>query len=143
MDVDTMREKVAALRAEADAADARADSATPGGLRGYDSAILSGIRRKPNAKLDTARHAAYDRAAAAVLALNRAERDLALAERRAEIEAQLAALPVVTPTALASANWARTSKGWASVKRVNRKTVTLSAYGCDWKVPHAAIMEVR
>lgn len=132
-------------RARLERARAQSEAATPGGLSGYDPAVLSGIRRKRNAKADAQRYAAYDREAAAAVALVEAERRVKVLEEgihRAERDAATKAL--VTAEALAAATHVRTRSGWFEVVRVSAKTVTVDA---GWlgvmRVQHAQILEVK
>lgn len=127
----------------AKAADARAESATPGGLSGYDPAILSGIRRKPNPKADERRWAAYDRQAKSAGDLVKAR------DRRDELAARIAAAEkdAAAPRdldSLAPGDIVRDSVGWHRVVRVNAKSVTVET-GYSWtdRIPHERVIETR
>ena len=118
------------------------DAVTPGGRTGYDTAILSGIRRKHNAKADTRRYNAYDREAAAYRELYAATTSLHVAESRiAALAEKEAAVGLVVPT---DACLVRDSYGWHRVIRVNAKSVSVET-GYSWTdlIPLNSILEVR
>lgn len=130
-------------RALYERASTAAENATPGGRTGYDPAILSGIRRKPNHKADRARWSAYDREAEAYHRLEKAEAELARAravEARAERDA---AAPRDIP-GLRVGDLVRTGSGWHRVARVNAKSVSVET-GYSWtdRVTHDQIIETR
>jgi hypothetical protein len=139
------RETVTRLEAQVAAAEARSEAATPGGQTGYDPAILSGIRRKPNHKADARRLAAYDREAAAWRDLEAARADLACLERRAEREAaEAAARAELTPEAIKAARFVRDRTGWHKVVRVSAKSVTVET-GYSWtdRIALDKVLEVK
>ena len=118
------------------------DAVTPGGRSGYDPAILSGIRRWPNAKADTRRYNAYDREAAAHRELYAATDSLQVAESRiAALAEREAAADLVVP---ADACLVRDSYGWHRVIRVNAKSVSVET-GYSWtdRIPLANVLEAR
>jgi hypothetical protein len=135
--------ELASLETKADKAHAAANGATPGGVVGYDSAILSGIRRKPNHKKDAARFASYDREAAAVIALETCREEVQTLERRIERETRNAPVPF-TAEELKAATHIRAHHGWHKVVRVNAKTVSVET-GYSWmdRIKIEAIREVR
>lgn len=126
-------------------AGSRSESATPGGLVGYDSAVLSGIRRKPNHKADVRRFAAYDREAAAWAELNAAEKELAHVRSTIEQQAREAAeKSVVTPEAIAAARFIRTRSGWHKVVRVSPKSITVETpWSWTERIARDKVLEVR
>lgn len=122
---------------------AAAEAATPGGLTGYDPAILSGIRRKPDRKGDERRWAAYDRQAEVAVRLDEYRRDReVLVARIARAEADAAAPRDLT--SLRPGDAVRDSTGWHRVVRVNAKTVTVET-GWSWtdRIPHERVIETR
>lgn len=139
------REKIARLEARLTGASAASESATPGGLTGYDPAVLSGIRRKANHKADARRFAAYDREAAAWRELDTERLRLKALERGAARAAQDAAdRALVTPDAIKAAAFVRDSFGWHRVVRVSAKSVTVkTAYSWDERIAVAKILETR
>src|SRR5690625_4265698 len=106
-----------------------AENATPGGLTGYDPAILSGVGHR-GTKSDERRWSAYDREAQAEADLTRARRDrdiLAARIERMERDAKAHRdLDSLTPGDLV-----RDSVGWHRVVRVNAKSVTVET-GYSW-----------
>ena len=123
-------------------ADRSVDAVTPGGRTGYDPAILSGIRRKPNHKADTRRYNAYDREAAAYRELYAATDSLHVAESRiAALAEKEAAADLVVP---ADARLVRDSLGWHRVIRVNAKSVSVET-GYSWtdRIPMSNVLETR
>ena len=123
-------EKVERLDLKADTARAKSESATVGGLAGYDPAVLSGISRKPNHKATRARFAAYDREAAATLALMDAEREVD-ALTKAVARAHRVYLVKFTAADLVAARFVRDRFGWHRVVRVSAKSVTVET-GYSW-----------
>jgi len=118
------------------------DAVTPGGRTGYDTAILSGIRRKHNAKADTRRYNAYDREAAAYAEHAAATASWRVAESRiAALAEKEAAVGLVVP---ADACLVRDSYGWHRVIRVNTKSVSVET-GYSWtdRIPLANVLEAR
>lgn len=137
------KEKMAALEAKCGQASDKAESATPGGLTGYDPALLSGIRRKPDHKKDARRHASYDREAAAYRELAECQREVQALEARIAYAERTKPVPF-TPEELAAAKAVRTSTGWHRVVRVNAKSVTVET-GYSWTDRHPTnqILEVK
>ena len=118
------------------------DAVMPGGRTGYDPAILSGIRRKHNAKADTRRYNAYDREAAAYAEHAAATAAWRVAESRiAALAEREAAADLVVPT---DARLVRDSLGWHRVIRVNAKSVSVeSGYSWTDRIPLANVLEAR
>ena len=106
---------------------------TPGRLAdgSYDSAALSGIRRKPNRKADDRRYNAYSRAAEAQKNLDSLRNEV----RRLELELASAVKErdrtVYTAEDMAGAVLVRDQFGWHKVAKVNRKTVAVRT-GYSW-----------
>ena len=109
-----------------------------------DTAIGSGIRRKPNARADTARFNRYDREADTFLAYDVAVKHVAVLERA------LAAAIVerdrvrFTRDDVVGASEVCTRFGWYPVVKVNRTTVSVST-GFSWtdKIPLEDILAIR
>ena len=118
------------------------DAVTPGGRTGYDTAILSGIRRKPNAKADTRRYNAYALEAAAHRELDAAKSAMHTATIRvATLAEKEAAADLVVP---ADACLVRDSYGWHRVIRVNAKSVSVeSGYSWTDRIPMSNVLETR
>lgn len=137
------RRKLDSLREKAEVANRAASAATPGGLHGYDPAILSGIRRRPNHKADARRMAAYDREAAAVRELAEQERRVAAAEQRVK-RARLDAAAPCDLDALKPGWLVRDRHGWHRVVRVSAKSVSVET-GYSWtdRIPYDRIVETR
>ena len=134
--------RVARAQVAVGKADRSVDAVTPGGRTGYDPAILSGIRRKPNHKADTRRYNAYDREAAAYRELYAATASWRVAEFRiAALAEKEAAADLVVP---AGARLVRDSYGWHRVIRVNAKSVSVET-GYSWtdRIPLANVLEAR
>ena len=143
--IEKARSTVARLERALGVAESRSESATPGGLTGHDSAILSGIRRKKNPKADARRLAAYDREAALLHDLERARRDLAALEAVAARDAAEASTKAeLTLDAIRSARLVRDRYGWHKVVRVSAKSVTVET-GFSWteRIPLEKILEAR
>ena len=109
-----------------------------------DAAIGSGIRRRPNARADTARFTRYAREADAFVAYDVAVKHVTGLEM-----ALLAAIVerdrvLLTRDDLLGAKHVRTSLGWYPVVRVNAKTVSVST-GFSWtdKIPLEDVLEIR
>lgn len=139
------RERVVKLERQSETARSRSESSTPGGLSGYDSAILSGIRRKPNPKADARRFASYDREAAAHRELEQARRALATLEARAAREtAEVTVKATLTIDAIRAARFVRDRSGWHKVVRVSAKSVTVET-GYSWtdRIALDKVLEVR
>lgn len=137
------RAKLQSAQERAAAADAAANAATPGGLRGYDPAVLSGIRRRPNPRADARRFAAYDRAASAGRALEEQERRVRVAERRLEQAKRDAAAPCDLD-GIGPGWFVRDRHGWHRVVRVNKTTVSVETpWSWTDRVPMDRIVETR
>lgn len=135
----------ALTRAEAEYArhEASAKSHTFGGSD--DPGVLSGIRRKPNAKADRARWNAYSRAAASVREVFDLRKQVELLESRLEREGHDATTKaLVTPERLKGARLVRDRHGWHTLVRVNAKSVSV-ATGYSWvdRIALDDILEVR
>ena len=144
--LEAARDKAVRRVARAQIAVARAarsvDAVTPGGRTGYDTAILSGIRRKHNAKADARRYNAYAREAAAYRELYAAKSAMHTATIRvATLAEEEAAADLVVP---ADARLVRDSYGWHRVIRVNAKSVSVET-GYSWtdRIPLANVLETR
>ena len=109
---------------------AAAEAATPGGLTGYDPAILSGIRRKPDRKGDERRWAAYDRQAEVAVRLDGYRKDREVLVARIARAERDAAAPRDLDS-LKPGDAVRDSSGWHRVARVNAKSVTVET-GYSW-----------
>ena len=120
------------------------EAATPGGLTGYDSAVLSGIRRKANPKATARRFNAYDRESALAVELVGAEKTVALLERRLAAAVTERDRVLLTREDLLGARGIRDAFGWHKVVKVNTKTVSVAtAYSWTEKIPFGEIREVR
>jgi len=107
---------------------------------GGDPGVLSGIRRKKNAKADARRFAAYDREAAAWAALPSLETSVTILENRIaerdrvryDREDIVGALFILT-------RW-----GWKKVRTVNKVTVSVES-GYSWadKVAFDQVLQVK
>ena len=137
-------EKHEALLLVAERLRERSGAMTPGGLVGYDSALLSGVRRKPDHKADRSRQAAYDRESAAWASAAAQEEVVSMVAHRLAVAEKIATLPEVTPELLADAKAVRDRFGWHLVARVNAKSVTVeTAYSWTDRIPHDQILEVK
>ena len=126
------------MDAEAEQADKAATA-----VLGDDVAVASGVRRKPNARADAKRWAAYDRAAAAATKAYTAGMQVAYLHRLlAQAEADEAAtvdLPSLRPGDLV-----RTDLGWHRVVRRNAKSVTVETpWSWHDRIPNHRIRETR
>ena len=139
------RERVTRLESQVIAAEARSISVTVGGLTGYDPAVLSGIRRKPNPKADARRFTAYDREAALYHDLEQARRDLAALEATAARDvAEATAKAALTPETVLAARYVRDRFGWHRIVRVNAKSVTVeTVYSWTDRIALTDVLEVR
>lgn len=127
-------------------ANVSAERVTPGRLAdgSYDSAVLSGIRRKPNRKADDRRWNAYGRAAEAQIKLDTLRNDVRV------LEIQLAAAIKdrdrvrVTAEDLAGALAVRDEYGWHKVAKVNKTTVSVET-GYSWtdRIPLEKVLQVH
>lgn len=143
--IETARAKLAAAEQRAGLARRRSEAATPGGLVGYDSAVMSGISRRASPKSDARRMAAYDAEAASFLALDKLQREVACLEKAAVREARDAAdRAQVTPEGIRAAAYVRDSHGWHQVRRCNRTTVSVET-GYSWvdRIAFGKILETR
>ena len=113
------------LRQQAEQADQRA-----GGILGDDMAVVSGIRRKPNAKADNRRFAAYDKAADLWLAWKAADKERDILEWQLD-QANRDAIAHRDIDSLRPGSLVRTDLGWHRVVRVNRVSVSV-ATGYSW-----------
>ena len=133
------RHTIAELEAALTAATAKADRLRQqaeqsdqhaGGILGDDMAVVSGIRRKPNAKADARRYAAYSKAADLWLAWKAADKDRAALEWQLNQAHRDANAPRDLDT-LRPGSLIRTDTGWYRVVRVNRVSVSV-ATGYSW-----------
>lgn len=140
------QEKLAYLESRQARLDGRATAATPGQLADgtWDSAVLSGISRKPNPKKTAARFRTYDLAASGQKDVDDArwlvtslERQLAAAEAEAT-RVQL------TRDDIKGATHVRTERGWHRIARLNPTTVSVET-GYSWtdRHPYSKILEAR
>lgn len=137
------REALTVLEEEIEAAHQHSENATVGGLSDYDPAILSGIRRKPNAKKDARRYAAYDREAEASRRLIDARKRVAVLQGTLDYLRRTAPVPF-TDDDLKHAALVRDDMGWHKVARVNAKSVSvLTGYSWVDRIPIEQVLEVR
>lgn len=138
------REKRAQLQLKVDAARRVSEGATAGGLTGYDSAVLSGIRRKANPRATARRYAAYDRESALAVLLVAAEREVVILDNRLSHAVSEANRVRFNRADVMGAQLIRTELGWAKVRRVNAKTVSVDS-GYSWAdlIPFDDVLEVR
>lgn len=137
------RATLARLEGQSASAQRAADAATPGGLRDYDPAILSGIRRRPNRKADDRRFAAYDRAAAVSRELTEQERRVRVAERQV-IEAKRNEAAPCDIDGLQPGWLVRDRSGWHRVVRANAKSVSVETpWSWTDRIPLDRILETR
>lgn len=131
------------LRTRAGVARGKAEAHTPGGSVGYDPAVLSGIRRKPDHKKDARRYASYDREAAIWRELVACEAEVGLLKSHIVTRDKNKPIPF-TPEELKSARAIRTTLGWHKVAKVNAKSVSVET-GYSWTDRYALdkILEVR
>lgn len=141
-ELDAKMAALASLEARLAQASAKSESATPGGLTSYDSAVLSGIRRKPNRKADQRRWDAYTRESNLALAVDEARESIAGIERYIERVRALPDPPTIEQ--IKAASIVRDEFGWHSVVRVNAKSVTV-ATGFSWtdRIALPAILDAR
>jgi hypothetical protein len=137
------QERAAAMEKRLGLASAASDRATPGGRTGYDPAILSGIRRKPNHKADARRFAAYDREAAAWRELEAQRDEVRRLEAMHRREVRDAEAPRDVES-LEPGHYVRDSSGWHRVVRVNAKSVSVET-GYSWvdRIALDRIIETR
>lgn len=139
------RQECERLRAASEQADRRAEAVTPGGLRGYDPAVLSGVTRsrKRGAAQRERRFAAYDAQAGAGRALRAQEQRVAALERQLE----RARRDEVAPCDLDAVGrgWlVRDRHGWHRVVRVNAKTFSVETpYSWTDRIPRDRVIETR
>lgn len=131
------RTKAAALRLKAEAL------SKPQNEYETDMAIVSGIRRKPNARADARRQARFQREAEAWRAVERADKDVERLEWSLRHALRHATVPF-TDDELKAARVIRTRSGWHKVVRVNAKSVSV-ATGYSWtdRVALSSVLEVR
>lgn len=137
------REKLEDLRKQHHARRQASERATPGGLTGYDPAILSGLSRRPNPRATDHRFDAYDREAAASRRVTEQEKVVAGLERRLGKAISDAKAPCeldkVTKGWLVRDRW-----GWHRVVRVNRKSVSVETpYTWTDRIALDRIIETR
>lgn len=113
------------LRQQATAADQRA-----GGILGDDMAVVSGIRRKPNARADARRYDAYSKASELWLAWKAADKERDTLEWQLDQAHRDAKAPRDIDS-LRPGSLVRTDLGWHRVVRVNRVSVSV-ATGYSW-----------
>jgi len=107
---------------------------------GNDPGILSGIRRKKNAKADAKRFAAYDREAAAWAAIPALELAVMLIENRiAERDRVRFHRDDIVGALFILTKW-----GWKKVRTVNKVTVSVDS-GYSWadKVAFDQVLQVK
>ena len=136
------RALVADLERRVEQARARSAAVTPGG---GDPGSLSGVRRRPNRRMDVRRFSAYDREADLTRALTRARADLQRLESTAARQsAEAAARATVDPSEVVAGRMVRTRHGWHRVVRVNAKSLTVATpYSWTERIPLHAVLEVR
>lgn len=141
--LDSEREKLSRFEAKVLAGRRSSEAATPGGLTGYDSAVLSGVRRRPNHRADRRRVAAYDREAAASMEVVRQERVVEGLERQLERAKRDEAAPC--DLAAIKPGWlVRDRYGWHRVVRASKKSVTVeTAYSWTERIDRGKIVETR
>lgn len=121
---------------------ARSEAATPGGLIGYDPAILSGLRRKPNPKRDEARRNAYSREASAYRAAENAATEVTYL--KATLKRLDAEPPAPTLEQIKAALYVRDRFGWHRIVKVNTKSVSVeSGYSWTDRIALKDILEAR
>ena len=122
----------------------RSESATVGGLTGYDSAVLSGIRRKRNTKSDERRWSAYDREADASQHVADLTSKVASYERAWRHAVKERDRVPFTRDELTGAFAVRDQFGWHKVRKVNTKTVSVDS-GYSWAdlIPLDKILDYR
>ena len=131
---------LAVVQAQVDAINARAAARH---WTETDSAIGSGIRRKPNGKADSARFNRYDREAATFAELTKAEEAVRIAKVRIATATRNTPIPF-SAGELKAAVVIRTAMGWHKVAKVNAKSVSVET-GYSWvdRIPLEKIIEVR
>ncbi|MFW7414734.1 hypothetical protein [Demequina sp. SO4-18] len=143
--IEAARDRLASAEKALAKAESRSRANTPGGLENYDSAILSGIRRKPNPKADARRFNAY--AAEAQLSqvvvderstLERLER------QKASEEADAASRSRLDLSEIRPGHAVRDKYGWHRVVKVNAKSVAVET-GYSWtdRIAKDQIIEAR
>ena len=134
----TLEQKLTAAQERLAAARALADNLTD--KTPVDPGTFSGIRRKANAKADVARHARYDREAAAYAAIPPLEQRVKIIE--AEIKERNRKR--FTREEVLGAIFVLTEFGWKKVRRINTVSVSVES-GYSWadKVPFDKIRAVR
>lgn len=134
MTLDEARAEAARLRSVAEALSAQNPT---------DNAIVSGIRRKPNARADAARWARFDREGEAWKRVAEADARVKTLEARLAAEARNTPVPF-TVDELRAARLVRDRHGWHRVAKVNAKSVSVET-GYSWtdRIPVEKILEVR
>lgn len=128
------------LAESVDAARARSEAATPGGLTDYDPAVLSGIRRKPNVRAEARRYAAYSDEAELTTRHQSAVDEVAALER-AIIRA---ARPSAPEAAVRTARAGILRSGIpVRIVRASAKSVTVEdRFGNSWRARYYDFVEV-
>jgi hypothetical protein len=110
---------------------------------GDDMAMVSGTRRKPNARADARKWSAADREADAWSAVSAKAAEIELLEYRAKIAKRDALVPYAVAE-LKAARYIRTRHGWHEVVRVSVKSVTVrTEWSWNDRVMLAEVIEVR
>jgi len=110
---------------------------------GDDMAMVSGTRRKPNARADARKWNACDREADAWSAVSAKAAEIELLAHRAKIAKRDALVPY-TAAELKAARYIRTKHGWHEVVRVSAKSVTVrTEWSWNDRVLLADVIEVR
>ena len=121
----------------------RSDAATPGGLTGYDPAVLSGIRRKSSPKADARRYSAYTREAEAQLRLTRLRDDVRRLGNALAVAIVERDRTRFTRDDVVGAEHVCTRFGWYSVVKVNAKTVSVTTpFSWTDKIPLESILAI-
>lgn len=127
------------LRAQADAYDADPEWTASGG----DTAMLSGMRRKPNARADARRYARYDKGARLEAAARTAEATVRGLEARLAYEQRNRPVPF-TDDEWGAAVAVRDALGWHRVVRMNAKSATVETpWSWTDRIAREKVLEVR
>jgi len=140
------KQKLAYLETRQERLEGRATAATPGQLADgtWDSAVLSGIMRKPNPKKTAARHRTYDLAASGQKDVDDARRLVATLEYQVAEAEREANRVELTRDDLKGATHVRTEFGWHRIARLNPTTVSVET-GYSWtdRYPYSKILDAR